>query len=97
MSDVTRFKFSGTFYAVGHGLFTSGRLIRSSDRQMFHWVFDCGSLSKREYLEIAYGFCEQCLHCRTVQNENGKGAQRSANRNDKAIYNRDEKAKSIVL
>jgi hypothetical protein len=31
--------------------FTSGRLIRSSDRQMFHWVFDCGSLSKREYLE----------------------------------------------
>ena len=44
-----------------HGLFSSGRVIRWSDQKKFHWVFDCGSLSKRQHLEREIEWYEALL------------------------------------
>jgi hypothetical protein len=39
------------FHAVGQGLFTSGHLHELERNRRFHWVFDCGTSSRRTYVQ----------------------------------------------
>jgi len=43
--------FGYQFRAVGQGLFASGRLHEIEQQQRFNWVFDCGTNSKRAYVD----------------------------------------------
>jgi len=48
-------RFSYNFYAVGHGLFSSGQLLKINPDCRFNWVFDCGSKNSKYWnREIAY-------------------------------------------
>ena len=42
--------FQYNFYAVGQGLFSSGHLRELEGDRQFHWVFDCGTLSRLDYV-----------------------------------------------
>ena len=39
------------FHAVGQGLFASGHLREHEHNRQFHWVFDCGTSSRRAYVQ----------------------------------------------
>lgn len=43
--------FCYRFHAVGQGLFASGHLHELAHEQHFHWVYDCGTSSRRAYLK----------------------------------------------
>jgi hypothetical protein len=43
-----------TFYPVGQGLFTAGRFVLGSDPpRRFHWIYDCGTSSRKPLLQTA--------------------------------------------
>jgi hypothetical protein len=44
-------EFRYHFHAVGQGLFTSGRLREYHRDRQFHWVVDCGTSSRRAYIQ----------------------------------------------
>lgn len=44
-------QFTYQFYAVGQGLFSSGHLRELWQGRQFHWVFDCGTSSRRAYIQ----------------------------------------------
>lgn len=43
--------FGYQFHAVGQGLFASGHLHELDHGRRFHWVFDCGTSSRRAYVQ----------------------------------------------
>lgn len=49
--DLRFIGFAYHFQAVGQGLFASGHLEDVELRRRFHWVFDCGTSSRRAYLQ----------------------------------------------
>ena len=48
---MTNIHFSYKFHAVGQGLFATGSLREIEHDQKFNWVFDCGTLSKRAFIQ----------------------------------------------
>jgi hypothetical protein len=48
---MARIYFQYRFHAVGQGLFASGSLTSFEEKRNFNWVFDCGSSSRRVYLQ----------------------------------------------
>lgn len=54
MTKTTHFDVSYKFWPVGQGLFSSGKLRvkpGDSNEKYFHWVYDCGTMSKQELLK----------------------------------------------
>lgn len=43
------------FHAVGQGLFAAGHLRDGQNQRRFNWVFDCGTSSRRSYLQRELG------------------------------------------
>jgi hypothetical protein len=48
---MTHIQFLYQFHAVGQGLFASGHLHDYQSNRQFHWVFDCGTSSRRAYVQ----------------------------------------------
>lgn len=48
-----------TFHPVGQGLFASGSL-NDQKKSQFHWVYDCGTISRQDLIESAIENYSQC-------------------------------------
>ena len=57
--SMDEYRFGYDFFAVGHGLFSAGFLARVGRSDDFNWIFDCGTLSKRNFLQRELKHYEQ--------------------------------------